>query len=111
MMENAVQKVNVPYVVLASIVGLILLSLALSAVQFGVSPIEFSGATMELAAKLGIKLTTAGVIIDLLAGGSTVWAVVAIVFGISGAGVAVTAAITAAKSLIKTKGKEVAKAW
>lgn len=110
-MENTLVRMNVKHVVLASIVGLVLLTLALSAVQIGVSPVEFSNAGMNLAAKLGIKLSTAGLAIDLLSGGSTVWAVIGIIFGASGAGVAVSAAIFTAKAMIKKKGKDVAKAW
>ncbi|MED4978064.1 MULTISPECIES: uberolysin/carnocyclin family circular bacteriocin [Heyndrickxia] len=110
-MENTLVKLNVKNVVVASLVSMFLLSLVVTSTQLGVSSVEISNVGAHLAAKLGIKLSTAGLAIDLLSGGSTVWAVIGIIFGASGAGVGVSAALFAAKAMIKKKGKDVAKAW
>lgn len=110
-MEKVSIKLNMQQIVVASIVSLLLLSLALSSVQLGVTPVEMSTVGVELAAKLGIKMSTAGLAIDLLSGGSTVWAIIGIIFGASGAGIGVTAAIIGAKAIIKNQGKKAATAW
>jgi len=60
-----------------------------------------------LATKLGIKQATAGLIIDLVSGGSTLWSIVAAVAGLSGA----IGGITAIKAVIQNSGRKYAIAW
>ncbi|WP_077622619.1 uberolysin/carnocyclin family circular bacteriocin [Sediminibacillus massiliensis] len=110
MINNSV-NFNMKKVLLLSFISVIGLAFSLTAMQVGGSPVVASNFGVELAGKLGISMATAGKTIDLLAGGSTVWSVIAIIFGASGGGIAVSAAIFTAKNLIKKEGKDMAAAW
>ena len=65
----------------------------------------------NLAAKLGISLSSAGVVINLVSGGATAWTIISLVFGVTGAGLALAGGIAGIKYVIKQRGKDAAAAW
>lgn len=88
-------------------------------VAFGIGSGEVSSIALaseatniaNLAAKLGISLSSAGVVINLVSGGATVWTIISLVFGVTGAGLALAGGIAGIKYAIKHQGKDAAAAW
>ncbi|MDI0275114.1 circular bacteriocin, circularin A/uberolysin family [Bacillus safensis] len=96
-------------IVVATIVSLMF---GLMATQLAAAPAaEIQTTFSMLATKLGISQATAGVVIDMIAGGSTLWTIVAAVAGLSGAGLIAVGGITAIKAVIKQNGKKFAVSW
>lgn len=98
-------------VILGLLASLLTFALGLMSAQVTTEIGTVNSSFALLATKLGIKQATAGLIIDLVSGGSTLWSIVAAVAGISGAGLIAIGGITAIKAVIKKSGRDFAIAW